>query len=60
MSQHEVSFFDPKMVTFMGKKVTSFSDIPKQGKNMFCNNGNVYFLGAPSQHRMKNQKQEEK
>ena len=38
--QHEVSFFDPKMVTLKGKKVTSFSDIPKQEKNMFCNNGN--------------------
>ena len=35
MSQHEVSFFDPKMVTLKGKKVTSFSDIPKQEKNMF-------------------------
>ena len=32
MSQHEVSFFDPKMVTLKGKKVTSFSDIPKQEK----------------------------
>ena len=30
--QHEVSFFDPKMVTLKGKKVTSFSDIPKQEK----------------------------
>ena len=32
VSQNEVSFFDPKMVTLKGKKVTSFSDIPKQGK----------------------------
>ena len=32
MSQHEVSFFDPKMVTLKGKKVTSFTDIPKQEK----------------------------
>ena len=40
MSQNEVSFFDPKMVTLKGNKVTSFSDIPKQEKNMFCNNGN--------------------
>ena len=32
MSQHEVSFFDPKMVTLKGKMVTSFSDIPKQEK----------------------------
>ena len=32
MSQHEVSFFDPKMVTLKGKKVTSFSDIPKPEK----------------------------
>jgi hypothetical protein len=40
VSQNEVSFFDPKTVTLKGKKVTSFSDIPKQEKNMFCNNGN--------------------
>ena len=40
MSQHEVSFFDTKMVTLKGKKVTSFSDILKQEKNIFCNNGN--------------------
>ena len=58
MSQNEVSFFDPKMVTLKGKKVTSFSDISKQEKNMCCNNGNGLFLGAPSQHRMNNQKQE--
>jgi len=32
MSQHEVSFFDPEMVTLKGKKVTSFPDIPKQEK----------------------------
>ena len=32
MSQNEVSFFDPKMVTLKGKKVTSFSDISKQEK----------------------------
>ena len=40
VSQNEVSFFDPKTVTLKGKKATSFSDIPKQEKNMFCNNGN--------------------
>ena len=32
MSQHEVSFSDPEMVTLKGKKVTSFPDIPKQEK----------------------------
>ena len=40
MSQNLVSFFDPKMVTLKGKNATSFSDIPKQEKNTFCNNGN--------------------
>ena len=36
MSQHEVSFFDPKMVTLKGKKVTSFSDVPKQENTCFA------------------------
>jgi hypothetical protein len=46
MSQHEVSFFDPKMVTFMGKKVTSFSDIPKQGKKHVLQQWQCIFFGS--------------
>ena len=49
--QHEVSFFDPKMVTLKGKKVTSFSDIPKK-KTCFATMAVDSFWDA-KQHRMK-------
>ena len=58
--QHEVSFFNPKMVTLKGKKVTTFSDIPKQEKKLVLQQWQWIVFRSANWHRMKKEKHEEK
>ena len=56
-----MAFFDPKMVTLKGKKVTSFSDIPKQEKTHVLQQWQWIAFGSakPAQDEQKNKKKNE-